>query len=378
MDLAADYLLLIAAAEGHLLKRSAVASLYEATCCDLRAAIAELDLWCQMGVGDPRGGLSWIYQRYPPGSDLDQHGRRLRVVSEGTYQSGMGLSPGETLDDQSQLLWMWHELGIDPSALLGWNDMHATEWRPSSLKGYTSFADSLSAADVYARLSDEVLLDMTQNPMTDKARSQYIEGMHLLQTDDYIDYIGLTANLAIASILSIYQATELLKPGNIRTKLRKSPSLRQQSDGEHQTLSRHDFTCFDPISIPAESALSSGSGLAQSAFDGPLEPIATDLAPYVRSIAQYDLALAEQREQVNGVGRNGKRARTTRAARSALEGSQRASTRRERWFGKQLDLEAVIATGGKGWPVMDLAVMEEPSRDESEAPASSGESAGVD
>ena len=136
-------------------------------------------------------------------------------------------------------------------------------------------------------------------------------------------------------------------------------------------MTRRDFACFDVISTSRSSATS--NGLEQSAFDGPLTPIALDIAPYVRSIAQYDLSLEEQRARLGeilGEGPKVKRARTTRAARSALEGSQRGNTRRERWFTTDLDLNAILTTGGNEWP-KTTAVMRDETRDGSEAPASS-------
>ena len=379
LDLATDYLLLIAAAESHLLKREAVMSLYKSKAYDLRAAIAELDLWCQMGVGDPRGGLSWIYQRWPPDSDRDGRGRQLRVVSEGTYQRGMGLSPSPELDEDTKLLWTSREFGLDPEVLLGWNRLTVEENGPLSLKSFSELADSFSASDVYSGLRSSASLDETQAPMTDKARSQYIEGLPLIQSDESIEYSNLTQHLAAASMLSAYRDVGLLRSGTVHCKLEAALLSSRKDFQTNTTLTRHDFTCFDAISTPPETFLSNGPGFLQSTFDGPLAPIATDLAPYVRSIAQYDLALAEQRERVNSLmndGRNAKRARTTRAARSALEGGQRASTRRERWFCKELAYDAVLATGGEGWPRVTSDVADAGSeRDGTEASASSAESA---
>ncbi|KAJ3558565.1 hypothetical protein NPX13_g9680 [Xylaria arbuscula] len=89
IDLAVDMLLLIAANEGHILGRRAVETLYESRGYDLRAAITELNYWCQIGVGDLRGGFDWFYPRWPKGSDIDEEGQTIRVISEDTYHAVM-------------------------------------------------------------------------------------------------------------------------------------------------------------------------------------------------------------------------------------------------------------------------------------------------
>lgn len=375
-DPAIDLMLLIAAMEGHLLKREAVRSLFESKDHDLRASIAELDLWCQMGVGDPKTGLSWIYQRYPPGSDVDNQGRKLRLISEGTFQDGMGLMPSARNVDEDALLLAWREFSINPIAVVGWTDapspssQHASlAVSPSTLEDFARMAESLSAIDTY---TTHATMDASLPELPVKSRTHYIEGMALLESNERIDHECLPAKLAISSTLlacgafcSAVAVDHALMPSNL---LR---CIRDADDRDDTELTRRDFACFDVISTTASSATS--SGLEQSAFDGPLKQIATDIAPYVRSIAQYDLSLEEQRAklgEIMGEGPKAKRARTTRAARSALEGSQRGSTRRERWFTTDLDLNAILTTGGQEWP-KTTAVVRDETRDGSEAPASS-------
>lgn len=347
-DLAVDYLLLLAAVEGHCLTREAVLSLYTSHHRDLRATITELQFWCQMGVGDPKGGLSWIYQRYPPGSDLNEDGQRLRVVSKDTFQKHMGHSPPLALDEVDQLLWKWQELRADPLISLGWHEMgfHSLN-EGMSVKSYASFAESMSAADVYCGNYHDLDLDTTQRSLPDKSRGQYIEGLRLLQTDTIPDYNHLRPSLAAATALSALRTANLTPHPHPTT-------------GINPTLTRKSFTVFDPLATAPES-----NHLTPSALDAPLSALSTEIAPYIRSIISSDLALAAQRERLAEVldgDHAGKSARKTRAARSALEGSQRGSTRRERWFNVDVDREGILKTGGEEW----AGVVEEVLRRERE------------
>ena len=329
--LATDYMLSLAAADGHLLARQAVADLYEVKGHDLRASITDLQFWCQRGVGDPRSGLSWIYQRYPPGSDLDSQGRRLRVISQGTYQSGMGLVPKSELRMDEQLVWAGLEHGVSPSRLMGWHELSSNNVG-TSLKAFSHLADSMSATDLFATAEP---LDHTQKPLGNQLRSHYIDGLALLQTDHFPDFTGLPDALRATQSDLAFTAAGLDRPELHPHKLKPPPS--------ETPMPRSAFASLDPLA--AGPAPSSQQVLTTSALDAPLAQLATDTAPYIRSIARYDLALIEA---LSGSG-GARRARTTRSARSALEGGNRSAVRRQRWFGPHLDLHAVLETAGSGW-----------------------------
>ncbi|KAK0268906.1 hypothetical protein LTR35_015175 [Friedmanniomyces endolithicus] len=371
-DLSIDHLLLLAAAEGHLLKRDAVASLYHAKGHDLRASINELDFWCQMAVGDVKGGLGWFYQRWPPGSDVDGRGRRLRVVSEGTYREGMGMIPGSLGSEEESMMWGWQQYGVQPTNLLDASSTLPVEdqGRLAALRQCAMQAEALSALDVFARpgLPETVTLDTMAPEVLDRIRGQYIEGLQLVQTDEQVDHTGLSMQLVVASVSALsHRSTTLGFPAtsNLMDRLRSAMTADPTGADKHRTLTRLDFAVFDPISCAPDSSLSTHpSGLQLSAFDGPLSVIATDLAPYVRGIMQHDLALEEERERIETLLDEGeeapkaRRKRMTRAARSAVEGGERGKVRRERWFGAGLGVEGMLETGGRTWPRVTMRLVE--------------------
>ena len=103
--IATDYLLLIACNEGHLLSRSAVSVLLKSKDYDLRASITELSFFCQMAIGDTKGGLEWMLMRSSLNESQDEDGQALRVVSDATYVDGMGCLSYETQDQDQRLIF---------------------------------------------------------------------------------------------------------------------------------------------------------------------------------------------------------------------------------------------------------------------------------
>jgi len=156
-----DYLMLMAANEGHLLERSAVEGLARGNRDDLRSSIMDLQFYCRMAVGDRKGGLDWMISRYPKGSDTADNGEQLRVVSEDTYHAGMGMIrnvPG--FKEADKWLDVWEAYGLDVGAsnegIHGcFNDMpmDQPEDRLAALKLSESFFDARSDADAFASLS---------------------------------------------------------------------------------------------------------------------------------------------------------------------------------------------------------------------------------
>lgn len=129
---------------------------------------------------------------------------------------------------------------------------------------------------------------------------------------------------------------------------------------------------FKPLEESSKStafAVLQSRGAQITTFDGPVSIVAEDVAPYVRSIVSYDIRLEERRLHLSNLfsqgGRNGKRQRTTRASRAALEGGNKVNTRRERWFPNSTNFSLVLQTGGKEWQKLALQKVPEECRDES-------------
>lgn len=171
-DLAVDYMLLVAANEGHAIRREAVKALYESRACDLRGSLTELEFWCQFTVGDRKAGMEWFYPRLPMGCDLDDHGNKYRVVSEGTYHTGMGWLSQDAVESQrpyidieEEILYeSWNSWGIDVG---DWQrNLDISTWankikdsannrgtERAALFMYDDFAEAMSATDCFSHYS---------------------------------------------------------------------------------------------------------------------------------------------------------------------------------------------------------------------------------
>ncbi|ELR03125.1 hypothetical protein VC83_05678 [Pseudogymnoascus destructans] len=376
VDLAVDYMLLVAANEGHALKRPAVTALYKSQKFDLRATMTDLEFWCQIGVGDQRGGFDWFYPRLPAGIDKDSHGNTVRVVSEDTYRNGMGWLGRDSLCDPSGINDIEEE--IIKQTWNGWK-LDAGDWyktldlgsyagkpvelskrkRLKALQSYDIFTDAMSAADLCAsgtlNSSNYILLDTTDPPISAKSLADLpIGSAFLAATPLSPPSLPLVLSGTLKSLARSYANSSLPRP--IRTGL--SPVTEPQLL-THITQSRssppgciscaHYSLAFDPLGIP-EKPLFPPPYLEASCVDRPMALLATDIAPYVRGIVACDARAARERVKAGNLvseGERGKRPRTTRAAMAALWGGGRR-VRREWWF-EGVGVGEVERTGGDGW-----------------------------
>ena len=163
-QLAIDYLLLVACNEGHLLSRGAVSNLYKSKGSDLRASMTELNFFCQMAVGDTKGGLEWMLSKTSSIRSDEQKEDQLRVISEGTYQTGMGWLSGErqtssaeqTLDQEIEMYSeAWHEWGVDVGACEAYvpqsnaQEEQSRKLARQELQALDQSTEAFSAADIF-------------------------------------------------------------------------------------------------------------------------------------------------------------------------------------------------------------------------------------
>lgn len=395
-DLAVDRLLLIAACEGHALRRDAVAALYEARQRDLRACLMDLNCWCQVAVGASRGGIDWLLPRWPKGCDLDEDGNVVRVISQDTYVQGMGWLGHDVVAQEAEhgkreeeLLqevhdfWQtdlgdWH----DSLDLPSWAGISSnTQDRLSLLKSYEDFTEAMSFADLSAMslaTSNQESIDCTLPEITNKAREDYIFGRQLLDAPVRSTYDPLATSLPItlkclarrnfhASLADKSSQLNALDESGAISQIRHHTSTVRKTTA----LTRDDFSmAFDVLAISEKEANSTSSYLDPSVFDGTLRNIAVDVAPYIRSIVAFERELQKQRQKLSGLLSQGgtKRGRKTRAAHAALEGASRSTVRRDKWFDADLNGVLVMLTAGEGWAD---AVEEENSVSSSASPVDS-------
>ncbi|KAF2681512.1 P-loop containing nucleoside triphosphate hydrolase protein [Lentithecium fluviatile CBS 122367] len=383
IDLATDYLLVLAGREGHVLKRDAVSSLYRMKEYDLRASITELNLWCQMSVGDRKGGLEWMYQRWPPGKDVDEHGQILRVASQGTYQVGMGClshnifesSDSLAFDKEHELLKeAWADWDTNPSYWTG-HQVEPETTTLANLERLDALFDHISAADIYCRIDMPSYercykqpTDPSLPPLPEKERLHYTTAAPVMQVDHVSDFSQFDTDMFIQSHLCIqrvYGGHQILDVEDHRAipateaDFTRSILEHKRDAKTKRTMARPNFSeALDLLAYPADTlpAMNTSYNLTASSFDRTFRIVVEDLAPYVRSIVAHELVLEAQRIRLGSLlsegGSRNKRQRTTRAARTALEGGNRQTKRKERWFNMGLNRTLVMETAGTDWAAM--------------------------
>lgn len=377
-DVAVDRLLMIAACEGHALRRTAIEALFEARQQDLRACLMDLNYWCQISVGDRRSGVDWYYPRWPKGVDIDDDGNIIRVVSQDTYTEGMGwlahdvlkAEEADTQELEQELLretWDYWQLDLgdwqDSTDLASWannvDTASSRQERLSILEQYDDFTDAMSAADLFSATAfatrHEEVIDCTLPDMTAKARDDFILGRQLLDAPVSSTYDPLAISLPInlkrlarSDLRCSHPSPELYEPteDSVVSRIRRHASR----SSTRAPISRDDFSlAFDPLAASEKAA--AGSYLDISVFDGTLSCIVLDVGPYVRGIVAYDNELQKQRlKKSNLLSKGGtKRMRNTRAAHAALEGGSRSTTRPDKWFKANVNGFLVMQTAGEGW-----------------------------
>ncbi|KAJ9658072.1 hypothetical protein H2198_003910 [Neophaeococcomyces mojaviensis] len=320
-DMVVQYVTYVAAAEGHLLEPDTVRALYMNKGNDLRATMTELDFWCQMTVGSQKGGLDW----YPSATNIDKletPEQRPRVFSKKTFQDGLDLLPTILSDLEDGLRYADDCLELPPDLF---------------------FSPSNTFSSVLSRLEALSLLE--------------------LQSDGEV--------IDTAAKLLLYTKMCQMKNGSSQRVDRTQVQHAMIEKERTMIQATINFECLSPLASEGPVFPPTQGRLAPT-LDYPRSTLATDVAPYARSIVAFDQRLEQARGEL--FSSHGKKTRTTRAARAAAEGGDKADTRREWWFPKELDLQAVLATGNN-WPQWHegQAALE----DLASTPASSTESAMV-
>ncbi|PLB51264.1 P-loop containing nucleoside triphosphate hydrolase protein [Aspergillus steynii IBT 23096] len=405
--LVVDYLLLLTANEGHMVKREAIDDLYTATGKDLRRSIMELDFWCQMAVGSEKSGLDWLVDRWPPGVDLDHDGHPVRVLSLNTYERFMGwfsrdMMMSNSLDrlvEPQQESLDWWQLSLQDSEWLAGLGKHSSytpspqsnQERLEQLRHQDDLFEMRSVLDI---LGSDCSLDHRMDPvdtfmpqLSEKQRTNYIEGHQLLSADLTPDYsllskaIGGTFGVLLEKIsrpqhemdVETSQSTKVL--ANITRAKATGPT------------SADFLRAFEPV-MRADYAFPIPTGRLAPSFENGIGPIVEDLAPYIRAIMAFDLRLEHHRLQLSGLlsqqGQGTKRVRKTRASRAALEGGSKSETRKERWFPPDTNPGPLLATGKKEWQdllvqkgYLTVSSVEEAGRETSEPVVESSSEGGI-
>ncbi|KAJ5227477.1 uncharacterized protein N7469_007483 [Penicillium citrinum] len=370
-NVAIDYLLLVAANEGHVLKRDAVSKLFDASGMDLRKSLTELNFWCQIGVGSHKAGLDWILPCWPPEDNVDENGDRMRVLSLNAYESFMGwfnrdllLGEENSREKDTEALkntFHWWRLGIqDSEDAAGLGDVEKIPYDDFNARSKLEQLELLDREmdHLEMRSSLDILSSryISAPPIPESHRSNYIEAYPLLQSSVQPEYTALSEEISI-SFCALLSNVFRSPSGNT-----ESGYASQMFNGWRQSALRRSVfpsnltgfqKVFDPI-MRYNYTMTLTTGRLAPSFENTLSPITEDLAPYIRSIMVFDVRLKQYRDYLSALsnqqnGHGEKRQRNTRASRAALEGGNKASVRKERWFPDEMSYFLVQATGKPEW-----------------------------
>lgn len=211
----------------------------------------------------------------------------------------------------------------------------------------------------------QIQLDASSPGLSDKAREDYLLDHPILEAFPLLDFDNTKADIALwmkSRARKYLQVDQHVNHGLEVPPELEWPSeahiiglVEEQISSPEFILTRQDLSlAFDSISASEQKPyVWSNAQLQASAFDRTQSIITTDLAPYVRSIVSYDAKLQQERARLSNLlsegGKRVKRMRTTRSALSALEGGARSTTRRDQYFGPDLNPYLVLKTGMPNW-----------------------------
>ena len=199
-------------------------------------------------------------------------------------------------------------------------------------------------------------VDPSAPPMPERYRTNYIEGHPLLHADLKEEYSSLSAAIGSTSETLIGKVFRSKNKVDIEYSKAAQVLVNTSNVRAISAPDKQLATAFQPM-IRGDDTFS-GSGRPSQSFNNGSGPLWEDLAPYIRAIVAFDLRLEQYRLKLSGLlspGAGGKRnTRKTRASRAALEGGDKANTRKERWFPPDTNPSRILATGNKEW--QDLLV----------------------
>ncbi|KPI39125.1 Telomere length regulation protein elg1 [Cyphellophora attinorum] len=316
IEAAVEHLVHVAAAEGHLLERAAIRALYISRGEDLRAALEELDFWCQMTVGSKMGGLDWIHNVERSDQNAAETGSR-RIVSQDTFTQYINIVPDPHHSDQDLLAFAQNSL-----------DVSIMEWQKNQ---------SLLATEVGTNVGAKL--------------KQLEEAENMASAHSFMDVCD-------DSILPMLSTAAAARSNRRKPITRIDISYHILNNADPSNMLRQDafFAALEPLHDDMRT-FPPPQGRTAASLDSNATSVVTEVAPFVRQIARQDQQIARQREEIDAgsQGSSGGPKRKTRAARAALEGGSVAGTRVERYLPKELELEDVVATGGD-WMVDNMSI----------------------